>query len=103
KCGAWPGAYIMVRGFRSVAEPAVCGGGSYRPGRIWSGRGCACCAQYLRLPGGPSGQSGEARTAARRDGRKVGRRMSDTGSSLWARIEPVLARVEKPARYIGGE
>ena len=24
-------------------------------------------------------------------------------TSLWARIEPLLARVQKPARYIGGE
>ena len=26
-----------------------------------------------------------------------------TGPSLWPRIEPLLAHVEKPARYIGGE
>ena len=24
-------------------------------------------------------------------------------TSLWARIEPLLARVQKPARYIGGD
>ena len=30
-------------------------------------------------------------------------RISPDMSSLWARIEPLLARVQKPARYIGCE
>jgi hypothetical protein len=29
--------------------------------------------------------------------------MSTNGSDLWPRIEALLSRVEKPARYIGGE
>ena len=34
---------------------------------------------------------------------RPGSRLSGEMTSLWPRIEPLLAQVEKPARYIGGE
>ena len=55
---------------------------------------------YLRRP---SGRAGQVRSAATQPWRTIVEKMTAKRPSLWPRIEPLLAHVEKPARYIGGE
>ncbi len=68
-------------------------GGCSRPDR----------AECVRLPGRPSRGTGEVRSAVFQPWRTIPQEMTVSGPGLWPRIEPLLAHVEKPARYIGGE